>query len=87
MATGPWSEELLAGVGVRLPLVTRRTREHQFATPGTPTAHVPVTQQATATAHRAGARVGAADLATALELTFGQDPPELAALTPVPGTT
>ena len=78
VATGPWSEELLASVGVRLPLVTRRTREHQFATPGTPTAPLPAAQQATA--RQAAARVGGGGLEEALELTFGQDPPELAAL-------
>jgi sarcosine oxidase, subunit beta len=41
VATGPWSEEFLAGVGVRMPLLTRRTREHQLATPGAPEAPLP----------------------------------------------
>lgn len=55
VATGPWSEELLAGVGVHLPLLTRRTRELQIATPGTPEAALPAAQPRAQGAH-VGAR-------------------------------
>lgn len=33
VASGPWSAGTLAAIGVELPLVTRRVREHRFASP------------------------------------------------------
>lgn len=83
VAAGPWSAELLAQVGVHLPLLTRRTREHQLAAPGLPGAplpaqaplHADAALSASAAAAAFAARAGAAAAEFDRRFAHSQDEP------------